>query len=62
MNQNLLRTLICLAVMITLLGLALAASDSITGKLLAASAILIGSVASYLSKEGGKHTSGNYRQ
>lgn len=62
MDQNLVRTLICLAVMITLLGMALATSDSITGKLLAAFAILIGSVASFFSKEKGKHTSRNYRQ
>lgn len=62
MDQNLVRTLICLAVMIMLLGMALATSDSITGKLLAAFAILIGSVASFFSEEKGKNTSRNYRQ
>ena len=62
MNQNLVSTLICLVVMITLLGMALDTSDSITGKQLAASAILIGSLASFFSKESGKHTSRNFRQ
>nr|MBI1232181.1 hypothetical protein [Cytophagales bacterium] len=62
MSQNLLKCLICLALMIALLGMALTASDSSTGKLLASIAIVFGSVAYFFSTQQGRNqASKNFR-